>query len=140
MGLLDTVWSAIGPGAGGAALAAATYAGAAAVEKEARLVARQDIAKFLRGFGGDFNISLVAHHISDFFDIIFGKRHFSRRCISRSIGLTLMFFCLTLFVTIIKIPDFVDNIVSAVNEQLPVLAEAKPDLVEQLRFHWRSGI
>jgi hypothetical protein len=134
MGLLDTVWSAIGPGASGAALAAATYAGAAAVEKEARLIARQDIAKFLRGFGGDFNISLVAHHISDFLDIIFGKRHFSRKCILRSIGLTLMFFCLTLLVTIAKIPGFVNNIISKVNEQLLAIAEAKPDLAEQLRF------
>src|SRR5215471_8429199 len=102
MGLLDTVWSAIGPGAGGAALAAATYAGAAAVEKEARLVARQDIAKFLRGFGREFDISLVARHISDFFDIIFGTRHFSRKCIWRSIGLTLIFCFLTLLATVIK--------------------------------------
>jgi hypothetical protein len=126
MGLLDTVWSAIGPGASGAALAAATYAGAAAVEKEARLVARQDIAKFLRGFGGDFNISLVAHHISDFFDIIFGERHFSAKCILRSIGLTLMFFCLTLLVTVIKTPGFVNNVISIVNEQLPTSAKQLP--------------
>jgi hypothetical protein len=132
MALLDTVWSAIGPGASGAALAAATYAGAAALEKEARLGAKQDIAKFLRSFGGDFNVSLVTSHISDFFDIIFGEKHFSAKCILRSIALTLIFCCLTLLFAIIKTRDFITNIVLDANKKAPLLADQLPSLSKQL--------
>src|ERR1700730_4236141 len=95
---LHTIWAALGPGTVGAAIAGAIYKGAAAVEKDASLVAKQDIAKFLRSFGHEIDISLVARHISDIFEIIFGERHLSAKCLFRSILLTVLFCSIILLI------------------------------------------
>jgi hypothetical protein len=84
--------SIIGFGTTGAATAAAIYAGAAAINKDASKTAKQDIAKFLRGWRGSFDVSLIAKHISQVFGIIFGDRQISIKCISRSVLASALFF------------------------------------------------
>jgi hypothetical protein len=108
MAFFDTISTAIGSGTFGATLAAATYAGAAAIEKDASSVAKQDIAKFLKSFGDKLDISLVSSHISSVFDIIFGKKHWSKRCFIRSASLTLFFCVIVLLATLIKNANFLD--------------------------------
>src|SRR3954470_4340957 len=88
---VSDIFSAIGPGTVGAAAAAAVYAGASATDKEARKEAKHDIAMFLIGFHTKFELSLISRHISHAFEIIFGPRHFSARCILRSILTTFVF-------------------------------------------------
>jgi hypothetical protein len=88
MALLEAISSALGPTAVGVTLAAAIYAGATSVEKEASATAKSDIARFLKGFRGTLDLSLVSRHILHFFEIILGKKHLSLKCIRRSMMLT----------------------------------------------------
>jgi hypothetical protein len=121
MSFFDTISVAIGSGTFGATLAAATYAGAAAIEKDASSVAKQDIAKFLKSFGDKLDISLVSRHISSVFDIIFGKRHWSKKCFLRSAGLTI-FFCVIVFLaTLIKNANFLDVLQNYIDKRLAEL-------------------
>jgi hypothetical protein len=79
----------IGGGVSGAAMAAAIYAGAVAVDKKARNEAKQDIATFLRGLPRASQISLLVLHISHVFDIVFGPRQISFKCVFRFVLATL---------------------------------------------------
>jgi len=105
MAWLTDVLSTIGTGLSGAAVATAIYAGAAAVNKDATKEAKHDIAQFIKGFRDALDISLIVRHISHIFEIIFGDKHLSKRCIFRSIFMTFLFFTIVFFIILLNRPE-----------------------------------
>jgi hypothetical protein len=108
--ILDII-GAVGPGASGTALATAIYAGAVALNKDATPDAKHDISRFIRGFRDAFDVSLITRHLPQLFDRIYGKRHFSFRCVRRSLLTTFAFFSVTLTVAFTRRIDLIVGVV-----------------------------
>jgi hypothetical protein len=111
MGWLAEIANGIGAGASGGAVAAAIYAGAVAVDKEARTEAKRDIASFLKGFTRGFEVSLLARHISHIFEIVFGERQLTGKCVSRSLIATLIFFFVSFAIVFLKRHDWLNLVI-----------------------------
>ncbi len=106
----DFVSNVIGSGVGGGAIAGAIYASAVSIEKEARPEARNDVARFLRGFGVGSNVQLIARHISGWFEVLFGSRHFTLKCALRSLALTAAFCSASVFFVWIRQGDILTGL------------------------------
>src|SRR5262249_54138897 len=85
MGLLDTISSVLGTGAGGAALAAAIYAGSTQLENEMRSEARGEIARLINNTQINPDARLTANLILHVFEIVFGTGPFTFRCFNGSL-------------------------------------------------------
>jgi len=106
MGLLDTISSVLGTGAGGAALAAAIYAGSTQLENEMRSEARGEIARLINNTQINPDARLTANLILHVFEIVFGTRHFTFRCFKRSVLVTVSVFVILTYLMSVKYPEY----------------------------------
>jgi hypothetical protein len=114
-GLFDIV----GPATSGSAVAAAIYAGAVALNKDATPAAKQDISRFIRRFSDTFDVSLVTRHLPQLFDRIYGKKHLSLRCAVRSAVTTVFFFFVALTVCFSERSDLIYSFVNTIEVPFP---------------------
>jgi hypothetical protein len=111
MSWLETISSVLGTGAGGAALAAAIYAGSRALESEMRSEAKKDIARFINNTAINPDSQLIANFILHAFETIFGPNHFSYTCARRSALATLSFLVVVSALVSLKYPTYIFDIV-----------------------------
>jgi hypothetical protein len=79
MGWLETISSALGTGAGGAALGGAIYAGSIALESEMRSEAKNEIARLVNNATINPDVKVTANFVYHAFETIFSPRHWSVR-------------------------------------------------------------
>ena len=109
MSWLEALTEQLGTGSGGAAIAAAIYAGGIALESEMRADAKKEIAALINAPRLAPDVRTVSRFICETFDLIFGKRHWSWKCFIRSV-LASWLFVLSIFLIIcLKYRSFVDD-------------------------------
>jgi hypothetical protein len=96
MAWLGTISSMLGAGIGGTALAGAIYTGSAALENNMRASAKSEIAKFINNTAINPNPQVAVVFLSHSFEIIFGTRHWSMKCLVSSIIASTFIFVITI--------------------------------------------
>jgi hypothetical protein len=89
---LETLSAALAPGAGGAILAAAIYRGSVLIEGEMRKEAIADVARFINNAQIKPDSQGISTLILHAFEVIFGKNHWTLKCLIRSILASSIFF------------------------------------------------
>src|SRR5438876_11953085 len=106
MAWLETISSILGVGVGGM-LAVSIYKGATVVEKEMRADARIQIAEFIKRTNFRPSLEIIADLVKHIFEIIFGDKHFSKKCIWRSFLASFVFWIFFIIVFFLKFPGYV---------------------------------
>src|SRR4051812_11382002 len=85
MGWLETISSVLGTGTTGATVAVTIYTGSIWLEHEMRNEAKADIARFINNTAIAPDSHAIANFILSSFETIFGRKHWTWRCLRRSI-------------------------------------------------------
>jgi len=105
MTLLNSLFTNLGAGT-----AATIYAGAILLEKNMRKEARSDVSSFLKRENIIPDHNILLDYISVTFNLMFGEKHLSWKCIRRSITYTFGFFILYSFILFLVHPEIVQNV------------------------------
>jgi hypothetical protein len=108
MGWLETISSILGAGAGGV-LAVAIYSGAVAIESEMRPEAKTQISALIRRTNFRPSLDILVDVVRHIFEIVFGDKHFTIKCLCRSFLASYLFWTILAIVFMMKYTSYMVN-------------------------------